>query len=283
MVYSINKFIKINSMKTKLIFLVISFFIVNSCKGRHSSLEKNCLSQEFSVKSIQQSDSLLSRIEQKINYAFVKGNISQTDSDMVLLEEELINLNRIKNNSIINYWYSYACYYHSILAMIQKDLKKSEKVLDEGIETLEDIDPKTSEHYALLALMKSLSIKYSPGIKAPFISASVKNNAEKAIELDSLNLRAYYVLGSNDFYTPEQYGGGKKAEGYFRKAIQLSNQSVKNPYLPSWGKNTAYELLIRLYIKREQFDEARKYFQEAIAMYPNDYMINQLASKLINH
>lgn len=167
--------------------------------------------------------------------------------------------------------------------MIHKDLKKSEKVLDSGIEKLEEIDQKSSEHFALLALMESFSIQFSAGIKVPFISANVKKNGEKAIELDSLNLRAYYVLGSNDFYTPAQYGGGKKAENYFKKAIQLKSQSVKNPFLPSWGKNSAYELLIRFYINKEQFSEAKKYFQEAIALFPNDYMINQLASKLINH
>jgi pentatricopeptide repeat protein len=103
------------------------------------------------------------------------------------------------------------------------------------------------------------------------------------LQKDSLNLRAYYVLGANDFYTPEQYGGGKKAEFYLKRAILLNNQTVSNPYLPSWGKNSAYEMLIRLYINHKQFDEARKYFQEARALFPDDYMINNLAGELINN
>ncbi|NVO08834.1 MAG: tetratricopeptide repeat protein [Bacteroidales bacterium] len=274
-------------MKTKIIYLAFAILIVNSCKGNIKYSKKEHLTvqqtQKFSLKSVQQSDTLLNNIEQKINQAFAKGTINQTDSDLASLEEELLSVNSKKKNTIITYWYSYSIYYHSILLMIHKDLKKSEKVLDDGIEKLEGIDQKNSEHFALLALMESFSIQFSSGIKIPFISANVKKNAEKAIELDSLNLRAYYVLGSNDFYTPAQYGGGKKAENYFKKAIQLNSQSVKNPYLPSWGKNSAYELLIRSYINKGQFSEAKKYFQEAIALFPNDYMINQLASKLINH
>ncbi|RPH32966.1 MAG: tetratricopeptide repeat protein [Bacteroidales bacterium] len=274
-------------MKTNLISLVITLFVVSSCFANTKNSNKaNLGAKQFKATSLlgdQQTDTLLNRIEQKVAMAFAKGTIGKTDNDLVALEESLLALNMKKGNSIIVYWYSYACYYHSILSMINKDLKKSENVLDEGLDMLDEVDPKTSEHYALLALMKSLSMRFAAGIRAPFISASVKSNAEKALELDSLNLRAYYVLGSNDFYTPEQYGGGKKAEGYFKKSIKMNNQSVKNQYLPSWGKNLAYELLIRLYIKREQFADAKKCFQEAIALYPNDYQINQLASKLVNH
>jgi pentatricopeptide repeat protein len=131
--------------------------------------------------------------------------------------------------------------------------------------------------------MESFSIQYASGMEVPIISKRVKQNAEKALQLDSLNLRAYYVLGSNDFYTPEQYGGGKKAEKYLLKAIKLNDQSLSNPYLPSWGKNSAYEILIRLYINHKQFAEAKKYFQEALTLFPDDYMINKLANELINH
>lgn len=266
-------------MKTKLIFLVITIFVVNLSKGNSVYSDKDCMANSQSQAVVRQSDSLLNNIEQKINSAFVKDMTNQTDNELVALETALLTMNKT-NNSLIVYWYSYACYYHSIFSMVQNDMKKSEKMNDAGIEELEQVEPKNSEHYALLAYMESLSIKYSAGIKIPFISASIKKNGENALQLDSLNLRAYFVLGSNDFYTPEQYGGGKKAEGYLKKAIQLNNQSVKNPYLPSWGKNTAYELLIRLYIKRKQLDEAKKYYQAAMALYPKDYMIKKLEGEL---
>lgn len=265
-------------MKTTLIYLVCSIFLMNSCKG---NLLKE--SQAASLKSINQNDTLLINIQEKVLDAFVNGKISQSDKGLVVLEQALLDLNKNNNNGIITYWYSYTCYYHSILLMIEKENKSSKKILDEGIMQLKNVSNLNSEHLALLALMESFSIQYAPGIEVPSISKHVKQNAEKALQLDSLNLRAYFVLGSNDFYSPEQYGGGKKAAGYLIKAIKLEDQSVANPYLPTWGKSSAYEMLIRLYINHKQFAEAKKYYQEAITMFPDDYMINKLAKELINY
>jgi tetratricopeptide (TPR) repeat protein len=275
------------TMKTTLIYLVCSIFLMNSCKGNPRYSKKGIIaikeSQAASRKSINQADTLLTNIQEKVMDAFVNGKISKSDKGLADLEQALLNLNKNKNNSIINYWYSYTCYYHSILLMIEKENKSSEKILEEGIIQLKKGNNLNSEHFALLALMESFSFRYASRLEIPFISKRVKQNAEKALQLDSLNLRAYFVLGSNDFYSPEQYGGGKKAEGYLTKAIKLNDQSVANPYLPSWGKNSAYEMLIRFYINHKQFAEAKKYYQEAITLYPDDYMIIKLSKELISY
>jgi tetratricopeptide (TPR) repeat protein len=274
-------------MKTTLVYLICAISLLNSCQGNSSFSEKEKLDvkqiQETSLKSIHQDDTLLNNIQQKIMNAFVQAKISRSDKDLVALEQALLDLNRKNHNDIIVYWYSYACYYHSISFMIDRENRSSEKILDEGIMRLKEVTHKNSEHFALLALMESFSIQYASVIEIPFISKRVKQNAGKALLLDSLNLRAYFVLGSNDFYTPEQYGGGKMAEVYLIKAVKLNDQTVLNPYLPSWGKNSAYEMLIRLYINHKQYVEAKKYYEEAIAKFPDDYMINKLAGELINH
>ena len=274
-------------MKTTLIYLVFSIFLMNSIKGNIRYSEKEIIaikeSHSGSLKSIDQNDTVLINIQEKVLDAFVNGKISRSDKGLVDLEQALLNLDKNNKNGIIIYWYSYTCYYHSILLMIEKENKSSEKILDEGIMQLENVSNLNSEHLALLALMESLSIQYASGIEIPSIFKRVKQNAEKALQLDSLNLRAYFVLGSNDFYAPEQYGGGKKATSYFTKAIKLNDQPVVNPYLPSWGKNSAYEMLIRLYINHKQFAEAKKYYQEAITLYPDDYMIINLSKELLNY
>jgi len=274
-------------MKTILIYLACSIFLVNSCKGNKCYSEREITaikqSQDAFPKIISANDTLLNDIQQKVMNAFIKDQISRSDKEMVALGQALLNLNKNKKNDIVTYWYSYTCYHHSILSVIRKENKSSEKILDEGIKRLNNVSLKNSEHYALLALMEGFSIQFASGIEIPFISKRAKQNAEKALQLDSLNLRAYYVSGSNDFYTPEQYGGGKKAENYLLKAIKLNDQYVSNSYLPSWGKNSAYELLIRLYISRKQFIEAKRYYKEAITLFPDDYMINRLANELINY
>jgi hypothetical protein len=129
-------------------------------------------------------------------------------------------------------------------------------------------------------MLQGFDIQFK-GMKAMFISSSIKKNIKKAIAIDSMNLRAYYGYASNDFHTPEKYGGGKEAEAYLLKAVSLSAQKIKNDYLPSWGKEESYEMLIKLYIKKEKWDLAKKYFQEGIVAYPESYTINQLASKLV--
>ena len=139
---------------------------------------------------------------------------------------------------------------------------------------------KNSEDYALLAMLQGFSIQFK-GMKAMFISRDIKKNLKKAIAIDSTNLRAYYVFASNDYHTPEKYGGGKKAEEYLLKAISLPAQKIKNDYLPSWGKEEAYEMLIKLYIKKEKWELAKKYYKEGIKKFPESYTISQLATQLI--
>jgi pentatricopeptide repeat protein len=274
-------------MKTVLIYLTCTALLMYSFQYEniyYSQDETLAIKQkqEVSLENINSGDTLLNNIQGKVLNAFVQCKINKSDKDLVSIEQALLSLYKNNNNSIIIYWYSYACYYHSIFLIGVKDKSGSEKILDAGIKQLNNVRLKNSEHLALLAIMEGFSIQYASGLEIPFISKCARLYAEKAVESDSLNLRAYYVLGSNDFYNPEQYGGGKKAEGYLKKAVSLNEQSIKNPFLPSWGKNSAYEMLIRLYIKHKQFTEAKKYYKDAIGLFPDDYMINKLASELIS-
>ncbi len=101
-----------------------------------------------------------------------------------------------------------------------------------------------------------------------------------AVEKNAKNLRAYYALASNDFYRPEQYGGGKVCEKYLLKAIELPEQEVKNVYLPSWGKKESYAMLIRWYIRKKEWSKATKYYEEATNLYPKDYELKKLKSQI---
>lgn len=140
---------------------------------------------------------------------------------------------------------------------------------------------KNSEDYALLALTQSFYIQFTSGMAAGVLSSKITRNAEKALKLDSTNLRGWYVLGSNDFYKPASFGGGKKVEYYLKKAISTVPKSIKNPYLPTWGREYAFELLIRYYIQNKKMNEARKYVQMAEKEYPNSYFIGEY-KKIIN-
>lgn len=259
--------------------LFISLFFV-SCNGNTKELANiDAISYQVQVEQIKQ-DTLLVGIQNKIYNAFVLSLMSNDNNSLSKLSIELENLNKVKKQNLILYWRSYLQFYSSIYYLKKGDKNNAENEIDKGINWLEQMNKKNSEDYALLAMLQGFGIQFK-GMKAMFISGDIKKNAKHAIALDSTNLRAYYVYASNDFYTPEKYGGGKEAEKYLLKAISLPVQKVKNEYLPSWGKEEAYEMLIKLYIKKEKWDLAKKYFQEGIAIYPESYTINQLASKLI--
>jgi len=241
------------------------------------------------------SDTLLIGIQSKIYDAFIqdmmsKNNKAISKNNKALLKDNkalselsksLNELNKSKKQNLILYWQSYLQFYSSIYYFKKGDKETAEKEIDKGIKWLNEMNNKNSEDYALLAMLQGFGIQFK-GMKAIFISEDIKENLKKAIAIDTSNLRAYYVSASNDFHTPLKYGGGKKTEKYLLKAISLPIQKIKNNYLPSWGKEEAYEMLIKFYIKNEKWNLAKKYFQEGIKFYPQSYTISQLAIKLIN-
>ena len=62
---------------------------------------------------------------------------------------------------------------------------------------------------------------------------------------NSDNPRIYFLTGMNVYYTPEQYGGGKKAAcPYFQQAIEKYNSyKPKSPISPDWGKEYTKKLV----------------------------------------
>ena len=117
-------------------------------------------------------------------------------------------------------------------------------------------------------------------MKVIVISQKIQEHGQLALSMDSANLRAHYVLGNNDFYTPKAFGGGKKVEKYLKKALSLPAQTVPNPFLPSWGKEESYELLIRHYIREEKWAAAKKYHRLGMEEFPDSGLLTVLSKKL---
>lgn len=226
-------------------------------------------------------ENMLDGIQNKIETSFEQSFVTQSDTAMVLLRSSLVELQQQHSSNLIHYWIGYLDYYHSIYLIKMQDEKMAEERINSGIETITAIKEKNSEDLALLAMLQSFAIQFKQGMAAGMASGEVKRNVKKAIKLNPSNLRAYYVAGSNDFYTPEKYGGGEKVEEYLLKALECPDQEVSNTYLPSWGREEAYQMLIRHYINHEKWEEAKLRFQEGIKSYPDSYMMNQLAKQLV--
>lgn len=260
--------------------LLLLFLLLTACHGNGSKAEIAKFANYSTQLQSTEIDPILTNIQERIYNAFVEAMMTKEAQKMAKIQQQLTELYEERDHQLIQYWRSYLQYYQAIYHLQAGDEKQSEKACDQGITWLKSVKDKNAEDYALLAMLQGFGIQFK-GMRAMFISNAIKNNLKKARALDEENLRVQFVSGSNDFYTPEKYGGGKKAEAYLLKAITLPPQARPNDMLPSWGLQEAYEMLIKMYIKAERWEEAKTYFNKAIAACPESYMIHQLAPKLV--
>lgn len=187
---------------------------------------------------------------------------------------------RLADATYARYWQGYVALHESIYYLQQNDRKRAEQIIEDGLTNFQQTTPQRAEDFALLAHMQSFAVQFRHGMAAGIAAAKVKSNAERALKLDARNLRAYYVLGSNDFYTPPRYGGGKKTEGYLLKALAQPDQSTASAQAPSWGREQTYELLVRYYQREKKPALAQKYHAEARRLFPGSSTLAELGKSL---
>lgn len=219
-------------------------------------------------------------IQDRIMNAFMNSFTVQNNSEMQTLIDEISFLYDNSKNTLFLYWEGYIYYYNSIIYLKSSDKKKAKEELNKGIKALESIKTKNSEDYALLSMLYSFSCQFLGFPEVVQASKKATNCIEKALKLDKNNLRVYYVLANNDYYTPKKYGGGSNVEENLLIAISLPTQKIDNPYLPSWGRQESFELLTNFYLKKKDKENARKYIELGLAEYPNSYTLKYNKSKL---
>lgn len=259
-------------------FILLGIFVFNQVMLAHGPTG---LAYQTDWIAPEKDDSILHGIETRIDQAFVRSMMNEDPTQLTDLLTELKRYQSDHQRPLAAYWMSYLQYYQAIYHLQMGEKKQAERATTAALDRMESLDAPNSEDYALMAMIKGFSIQFASGIKAPFIGSRAEKYGEQALAIDSTNLRAYFVLASNDYYTPEKFGGRQQAEGYLKSALELPAQSVPNPYLPAWGREEAHEMLIKLYLAQERYDEAKAQFQEAHEEFPDSYLINQLASKLV--
>lgn len=221
-------------------------------------------------------------IQDSILHAFYTDMGTQKDVALPTLRDALAGALKTSSKSqeqLLTYWLSYAQYYSAIYYMQTQQPAKASAAIDDGIARLDDLKQKGSEEYALLARLQGLGMAYA-GLKAPIMSRRMFKNGARAIELDTANVRAYTVAAINDYFTPKAFGGRRKAKGYLEKALSLPTQRVKSDFQPSWGREEAFEYLLRYLIEEEKGTGAAELYDKAIQEFPNSYMIRSLAAKI---
>lgn len=209
----------------------------------------------------------------------IDSNITTVRIDSIgKIIRELRDYNPNGNNRYLSYWEAYAHYKCAVLSSILKKKEDAEKFTKKAIELLESTKGKTTEDYALLGMLKNYQINFSGWLTTIKLSNEAKSMAQKAIELDGDNLRAYLVLGINNYYTPELYGGKSKCEEYFKKAISLPGRTSNNEFDPSWGREDTFYFLLAYYKNRKNEGDKELFEKlklEAQDKCPNDKRFNR--------
>lgn len=238
--------------------------------------------QDARVQSHEVSPQLeLKEMQSQIHQAFGEGMRTQKADKLDQLIQALEGSKTSKSASaakLITYWHSYALYYKAIYHMQSKQPSEASKTVSKALELLEAVQSKDSEEYAMMARLEGLGLAFA-GPKAPIMAQSMVKHGHLAMKLDPQNPRAYVVAGINDFYTPKAFGGRKVAKEYLTKALELPIQASDSPYTPFWGREEAYEYLIRYLIEEEKGVGAKDLKAQALKEFPNSFMIRSLQVK----
>lgn len=144
------------------------------------------------------------------------------------------------------YWLAYTLFQRAVIREDKKDMDGAKAYAEQALARLGKLPRKDSEDYALLSMIRAYSIQFASFFEVSSIADRAKREANAAIRADSTNLRAFYVAGLNDYHTPPMFGGRKKAESLFLKAIALGSQATHRSNV-SWGLKQAYANLEQFY------------------------------------
>ncbi len=205
--------------------------------------------------------------QQAIDAAMGRSFATQENQFIPVIEE----LKKSKNENV--YWIAYAHLRQSIYLLQINQQTQGEQSIGSAIEMLESIKEKSSEDYALLGQATAFSISFYPQ-KGPSLGGKAEGYFKRALKLDKSNMRAYVGLGTNNFYKPVAFGGGKRVEEYLNQAIALADQSEENG--PSWGKNEAYYILASYYQQKGELDKSKMFVMQGLQNFPGDFRLSEL-------
>jgi hypothetical protein len=91
------------------------------------------------------------------------------------------------------------------------------------------------------SMIATARLSVDPQSRWMLYGQSSSDYLEKARQADSTNPRPYYLEGQYKFFTPEEFGGGKKAAApLLEKSIEMFDSfKAASELHPTWGKSAA--------------------------------------------
>jgi len=139
----------------------------------------------------------------------------------------------------------YLAYSKAVLTYNEKEATKKDAYLDEAEKELEDaksiLGKNNDETHVLAAMIANARMGVDPMNRWQKYGSVFSENLKEAKEINENNPRMYYLQGVSKFFTPKQFGGGKKAAmPYFEKAdalFAIEAKANKDIMQPHWGKD----------------------------------------------
>ncbi|HOZ52560.1 MAG TPA: hypothetical protein PLU17_11915 [Chitinophagaceae bacterium] len=141
----------------------------------------------------------------------------------------------------------YAAYSLIMQALFTKEKETIDPILDRADNYLSEISESVSndEVMCLQAFSKSTRIGVDPMNRGMKFGGESAKYLAQAKAMNPNNPRIYFLQGQSAFYTPEQFGGGKKvALGLFQTSVdKFGSFKPKSELMPTWGKEAAVKML----------------------------------------
>jgi len=142
----------------------------------------------------------------------------------------------------------WATHYYVTLSKIiisygEKDEAKHDAILDDAEKELETtvslLGKPNDETWVLAAMIANSRMSINPMQRWQKYGKIFSDDLENAKEINPENPRMYYMKAISVFFTPKNYGGGKKnAQPYFEKAEGFyAKEDGKDITKPYWGKD----------------------------------------------
>lgn len=140
-----------------------------------------------------------------------------------------------------NKWlpYYYAAYANYMTGWVDAKADK-DKIGEKSLKLIEkaEVLETNSELYCMRQMVAGMQMMVDPSTRWQTYGMQANAALENAKKADPANPRIYYLEGQSTFYTPEAFGGGKKAAlPKFEKALELYKTfKPASSIHPDWGK-----------------------------------------------
>jgi hypothetical protein len=178
--------------------------------------------------------------EKAMKSALAEFDSSKTLDDMKAVAAKFERISAVETNQWLPPYY--AAFINCVLAFKTQDATQiklytdnAQRFMDEALKRA----PEESENHALQGMIYQAIIGIDPMNNGMVYSGKSATSFATAEKLNPANPRPYYLQALSVMYTPEQFGGGKKAaSGLFEKAGALFAAFVPSSEIsPNWGKD----------------------------------------------